>query len=384
MCKKITASLFVFAFLCLGLLADDEFVKVRVEKTDSGQLEFIASNSSLIPSRVLVEFPQLVNLDSNTELPFEATLPPGQNDIHLFSLTPRAGKSYRYSYSYRYFYGDPSTAYHDDDYAYLLPFNHGTKFQLTQGYDGQFTHMDIYALDFTMDVGTPITAARTGLVVTVKEDSNRGGPDISFKDDGNYVWVYHDDGTFGNYVHFRQDGVVVDVGDAVMAGQLIGYSGNTGYSSGPHVHFDVTLPVYEGDRQTVPTKFLNYDGSLIDLGVGQFYYSTHPGRPAYEVVLGTNITDNDYEQYRQPVSNGSVEVRADRIDNTVLVFASNGTGKKQKIKVEFALHNMRASKPLPYTQIVAAQTEIFLFLLRRVDLIEPWRYQYKYYYQPLD
>ena len=96
-----------------------------------------------------------------------------------------------------------------------------------------------HALDFTMEIGTPICAARDGLILFVKENSNKGGKTFKFQEYGNNITIYHEDGTMANYFHIKKGGSKVKEGDRVKAGDVIALSGNTGWSSGPHLHFQV-------------------------------------------------------------------------------------------------------------------------------------------------
>ena len=83
-------------------------------------------------------------------------------------------------------------------------------------------------VDLAGPKGTPIYASRSGYVTTATYNS------IS----GNYVTINHQDGYSSVYMHLTHD--VVDVGDYVKAGQLIGYMGSTGRSTGPHLHFGIS------------------------------------------------------------------------------------------------------------------------------------------------
>lgn len=89
-----------------------------------------------------------------------------------------------------------------------------------------------------MPEGEPIVAAKDGVVRLARGDSTRGGCDISFAKDANYVVLQHEGGLETQYLHFSK--VVVKAGDPVKAGQLLGYSGTTGWACGAHLHFKVT------------------------------------------------------------------------------------------------------------------------------------------------
>ncbi len=269
-------ALIFFSTVVSDILAGPDLVQVKTVKSRKGSIDFYADNSCVIPCFLTVKLEKLVNMKSKPENPFTKLLPANRMEIFLFSLVPEPGKKYSYLYSYHYVLGDPKSVHHDDSFPYLLPYENGTTHLVSQGYNGQYSHRGLFALDFIMDPGTKVTAARGGIVVLIKEDSDRGGPDISFENDANYILIYHDDGSFGYYAHLKKDGAVVNIGDRVQAGELIGYSGNTGFSSQPHLHLDVSIPLVNGKRQTVPVKFLSQDGALIELKEGQYYRSYRP------------------------------------------------------------------------------------------------------------
>lgn len=92
--------------------------------------------------------------------------------------------------------------------------------------------------DFAVPVGTPVKAAFNGVVV--KAGPNGGGDGPAY---GNAVVIKHTNGKFSQYAHLSK--VNVTVGNSVKAGETIARSGNTGNSSGPHLHFEIrTTPNY--------------------------------------------------------------------------------------------------------------------------------------------
>ena len=136
-----------------------------------------------------------------------------------------------------------STAIHDDNIKYQLPFKKGKKYVLIQGFGGKFSHSSDhskYALDFAMAEGEEVRAARSGTVCYYQEHFSDGGRDRDkYLDKGNRLMILHDDGTIGTYNHLLKDGVLVELGQYVNVGDLIAYSGNTGFSTRPHLHFVV-------------------------------------------------------------------------------------------------------------------------------------------------
>lgn len=143
-------------------------------------------------------------------------------------------------------------AVHNDEVIYLPPLRPASNYPVVQGFGG-----GCYALDFAAPVGTPVFAARDGVVIDTKDDGQLGGASKRFAKHANFVAILHDDGTTGEYYHLKYKGVVVTREQTVKAGELIGYSGNTGFSSLPHLHFAVYTAKYEGKYMSVPFALKN-------------------------------------------------------------------------------------------------------------------------------
>lgn len=142
---------------------------------------------------------------------------------------------------------------------YKLPYPGRLAFEVCQGNNhkgGTHVGKGAYAWDFCMPLGTPVTAARGGTVKSVRQSSNTGGWGPKFADDANYVVVDHGDGTSTLYMHLMFNGARVKPGDQVQTGQLLAYSGNTGWTSAPHLHFMVMQTVADDVyAQSVPVLF---------------------------------------------------------------------------------------------------------------------------------
>lgn len=105
--------------------------------------------------------------------------------------------------------------------------------------------------------GSPIFAAREGVVVTTeKACPNRGWYGSSCGGTyGNHVIISHGDNYYSMYAHMLQN-VTVEVGDTVKRGEVIGYMGNSGSSTGTHLHFGISYGVpNQGGRWDNPLRY---------------------------------------------------------------------------------------------------------------------------------
>jgi murein DD-endopeptidase MepM/ murein hydrolase activator NlpD len=148
----------------------------------------------------------------------------------------------------------------DSSYIYSLPYPNGKCYLLVQAYDSWLSHRHEKALDFKMRTGTKFSAARDGIVIEVIQNFDRGGIGNRFLPRGNHIGILHDDGTIGYYWHLKQNGSLVNVFDTVKTGQVIGLSGNTGFSLFPHLHFEVRRYNAYGNFEQLRTRFQTKKG----------------------------------------------------------------------------------------------------------------------------
>ena len=139
---------------------------------------------------------------------------------------------------------------------YVLPFPAGQSFLLLQGNCGKHSHVgnDAFSYDFRMPIGTYVIAMRDGKVVNLKEE-NRNGTNTN--DSLNFIIILHDDSTASRYLHLTQNGALVEKGQYVYAGDTIAISGDSGLSTEPHLHVDVTGYCTKAPCQTIPFTFKN-------------------------------------------------------------------------------------------------------------------------------
>ena len=212
-------------------------------ETVGSNIEFIAHNSFYAPMEVQLEIVEIVGVEfphPDDELRWVVAARSDQRLLNLEFLNDVAAPSIKFQF--RYLPGDPASQHRADD-GYQVPFSAGQSFPITQAYPDSITHKgpdSARAVDIAMPIGTDIFAARGGIVFDVASQNYRGGLEAVQKGErANVVRILHDDGTFSVYAHLNWNSIRVKPGDRVKAGQYIADSGNTGFSSGPHLHFAV-------------------------------------------------------------------------------------------------------------------------------------------------
>lgn len=255
-------------FSLAAVSTDNTNVRVSIRR-DHGVWRFFVENAEL--SEVTMTFVFATkNLKSTVAFPYTATFKPGETEAFTLS---RENTNDEWSYSYTNFYKLGSRDATPDDYVYSLPYTPGSTYKVTQGYNGRFSHKgsNQYAIDWQMPEGTPVRAARGGLVVKIKDDSDKGGGSVKYDSYNNYVIIRHDDGTLGHYCHLKKGGVEVHPGQIVKAGDFIALSGNTGFTTGAHLHFSVFKTRDGRERVSIPVKFKDADGEVVTLAEGHKY-----------------------------------------------------------------------------------------------------------------
>jgi len=212
------------------------------ERDTSGAHEYLVSNLASGPIQVRCSLEAAENMDSDPPLPRELVLPARAEQLVAVVHPIDPTRSSAATVACDAMIGDPR-ARPAEGYRYASPFTEGTDFTLDQGFGGRFSHHDEenrYALDFGVPEGTPVLAARAGVVMQVEDDFRGNGTDAArFGDRANYVRIVHDDGSMALYAHLAPGSMLRRPGDRVAIGDLVGKSGNTGFSTGPHLHFSV-------------------------------------------------------------------------------------------------------------------------------------------------
>lgn len=223
--------------------------------------QIIARNRGPAPVSVQISLSAEENISSPQGFPILAVIRPN-SETTLATVRPlNPARAQRFSLQTRFHPGN-FHAIHDGTSRYRLPFPDGNSFVISQAPGGPLsshnTPDSFHAIDFTMPELTPVVAARSGIVISTESGNRYGGKDSTLLGMANHIRILHADDTIATYAHLAPYGVLVGAGQRVQAGSLIGHSGSTGYSSGPHLHFVVHQLLRKGDgfdNVSVPIKF---------------------------------------------------------------------------------------------------------------------------------
>ena len=232
--------------LCCIILASKVTGQIRLYEKElaKGQYKLYADNTDPVPYTIKLKL-QLKNMETANEPGQAFVIPPKAKDHELTTL--RAGKGkFAYHVQYESTKGINTGHRHDDQFIYGIPVSQPIK--IIQGYGGRFSHADKKALDFGIKEGSNVLAAREGIVLETKGDGQHNCLEKGCEKEGNYIKILHADGSVASYYHLQYKGIGVNVGDPIKKGQVIGRTGNTGFSSEPHLHFEV-YSLYDGNKK---------------------------------------------------------------------------------------------------------------------------------------
>lgn len=341
------------------------------------------------------------SLKPDRPLPFLGIVPPSEDGISLCDLRIVGRSPYSYSWRYTVKRADdagqmvrrgaltplPQVSDADDPkffvggkYAYGLPYPAGQAYVIWQGPGGEFSHSEPgsrYAVDFSLPLGSEIAAVRDGVVVGVIQ-RNPDNPDENPapKAMANEILILHADGTIGVYAHLTTDGAKFSFGQKVRRGQIIGLSGNSGYSRGPHLHFDV-LGYEKGQCVSMPSDFLSADGELITPRKGLVLLAQKDGaaRMVKKETTPWRVVHRRYEKYDTEIhyfakaleflaankSEGllGIELSFTKLENA---FSPDELPRRVALPADSSLHNV-----LTLELVNPGEKSSYSYLFRRVE-----------------
>lgn len=231
------------------------------ERLVDAELQIFATNDTHAPVQLGLLIDALFDVATIPDEDTEDWVVPAQSEMTILSLAVNPAPSAPgIRYRYRWLPGDPRAA-HRPELPYRAPYALSARYPVTQAWPDSITHRtpdSRYAVDIAMPIGTGVYAARGGIVVDAEGNFFRSGP----VDEANLIRILHDDGTFGVYAHLNRSTIRVRAGDRVERGQYIADSGNTGFSSGPHLHFAV-LRNAGFQFESVPVQFAGAGGQVV-------------------------------------------------------------------------------------------------------------------------
>lgn len=199
-------------------------------------------------------------------------------DIDICPKNNRQASAYFIGFTYDKISGERKSSY----YPYKPPFSKQQRHLISQSFIGNpklywlkksqaaepykkiTTHSDpsnYYAIDIVMPEGTDICAARGGILVE-KKDNRKKGIWNKITKSANYAKIQHEDSSFALYAHLKHKTITKQIGDYIKENECFAKSGDTGNSSGPHLHFSI-MRTYKEHEYAIPFK-LYKNNQLID------------------------------------------------------------------------------------------------------------------------
>lgn len=247
-------------------------VLVRVVEKPDGHYFFVLNRLTTV-----VELSFRFSRQHNVTIPLamqQVLTLPATEELYVGKLSAQAAGDWRYHHEFSYRGGagvkasglDARSISLPDDFAdnkrvasyfsahhYLASPVTG-RYRIAQGFNGDFSHNKLsnrYALDIALPVGTPLYATRDGVVMAAVDTHTGGGLAPQYRGKSNHLRLRHADGTMTLYAHLQAGSLRVRRGDRVKVGQRVASSGNTGYSSGPHLHLALQIDK-AGRRESIP------------------------------------------------------------------------------------------------------------------------------------
>ena len=287
-------------------------------------------------------------------------------------------RNWQYSTKYISHLGS-RVAHYDAEYVYWPAFKHGEKYYLSQGFNGDFSHQGINAIDFSLPESTPVHAARSGQVVWVEQGFKGGGLSAHYKNKANYISIAHSDGTQATYAHLKYKGSIVKPGQHVIKGQHIGFSGKTGYGKGPHLHFELTRITPQGEYESLPFKIRSRHGLSEYPKIG-YYYAVDSTKSAVNELYADEIDYSPYFDEVQVISAKTVKDRQLKIDDHVLIYIQNGKSAAINVELNVTLFGYESVRTIPAQLVINSGTEKLIAVVYPAPGAQSSKFSYSYKY----
>jgi murein DD-endopeptidase MepM/ murein hydrolase activator NlpD len=258
------------------LMAKKEGGVIVYAEENKGDIDFYMENLFEMHVSSTLFIKSIRGYESQVPLPYKLVLKP-KAKVKVLTLYNTDRKKHVGSFSSHISWSKGSIeAKPDTDFVYALPYDKSHK--VSQGFNGNTSHTGTskYAIDFAMPIGTPVLASRAGKVVEIVQRHNKHGMGLDMRSFANYVIIEHTDKTLGRYFHLKQNSVTVKLGAEVKAGEQLALSGDTGRTSGAHLHFVVTKAQEHREAYrsvSIPIKFLCSEGVVDNPVKGATYCS---------------------------------------------------------------------------------------------------------------
>ncbi|MEL6562624.1 MAG: M23 family metallopeptidase [Bacteroidota bacterium] len=259
--KKLFPLLMLFIVACSGMkeLPKEKYYSFLYNFSDTYEddtISFYLKNPVKCPVNIYL---RKDTLNPTLAGQFGRIILESEQDTTIRIYHPDFDKTSRIRYNVNY--GDYTKPVRKSKIAF--PFPTDLTYKIIQGYNGQFSHNKFYsryAIDFSLQIGDTITSADDGYVVGVIEGYKDFGTSQAWRntDKSNYLTLYHPHSRlFTQYVHLDHEGAIVELGDYVTKGQAIGICGMTGFTTTPHLHFNVRVPTEKDGFISTSIEFEN-------------------------------------------------------------------------------------------------------------------------------